>query len=234
LSTSNALYRVNEHNGSYSMVANLSDFLQKHPALYTNAGDFEPDGTFYSLIAVGEKLYTVEPNHGQIFSVTPWGDVDEVMDVSKAQGHLVPTAIASRFGEFFVGNLGTFPVVPNSSKILTLAPGCGREIAPGLDSCDGAHDLGIVGSRAGFATVVGVAFGRDGLLYVLELSPVAGNPTPGAGDVVRVNRDGKIQQIATGLVVPTAMTLGPDGKLYVSNFGAAPPGAGQIVKIDIP
>jgi hypothetical protein len=30
------------------------------------------------------------------------------------------------------------------------------------------------------------------------------------------------------------MTLGPDGKLYVSNFGAAPAGAGQIVRIDIP
>lgn len=91
-----------------------------------------------------------------------------------------------------------------------------------------------MGSRAGFATVVAVDFGPDGLLYVLELSPAAGYPTPGVGDVVRINRDGQIQQIATGLVVPTGMTFGPDGKLYVSNFGAAPPGAAQIVKIDIP
>jgi hypothetical protein len=29
--------------------------------------------------------------------------------------------------------------------------------------------------------------------------------------------------------VPTGMTFGPNGKLYISNFGAAPPGAGQIV-----
>jgi hypothetical protein len=28
--------------------------------------------------------------------------------------------------------------------------------------------------------------------------------------------------------------LRPDGKLYVSNFGAAPAGAGQIVRIEIP
>ena len=208
--------------------------MQKHPALCSNPPDFEPDGVFYSLIAAGGKLYTVEPNHGQIFTVTPWGDIDEVMDVSKAEGHIVPTSIAARFGEFFVGNLGTFPVNPTASKILTLAPGCLGEFVPGLDNCDGFHDLGILGSRAGFATVVGVAFGPDGLLYVLELSSVAGDPTPGAGAVVRVNRNGTIQQIATGLVVPTGMTFGPDGKLYVSNAGAAPPGAGQIVKIDIP
>jgi hypothetical protein len=35
--------------------------------------------------------------------------------------------------------------------------------------------------------------------------------------------------VVTGLSVPTAMTFGPDGKLYISNFGAAPAGAGQIV-----
>jgi hypothetical protein len=29
------------------------------------------------------------------------------------------------------------------------------------------------------------------------------------------------------------MTFGPDGKLYVSNWGAAPAGKGQIVKITI-
>jgi hypothetical protein len=30
------------------------------------------------------------------------------------------------------------------------------------------------------------------------------------------------------------MTFGPDGALYVSNLGAAPPGAGQTLRIDIP
>jgi hypothetical protein len=37
----------------------------------------------------------------------------------------------------------------------------------------------------------------------------------------------------TGLSVPTGMTFGPDGKLYVSNFGAAPAGAGQVLRFDI-
>jgi len=29
------------------------------------------------------------------------------------------------------------------------------------------------------------------------------------------------------------MTFGPDGNLYVSNLGAAPAGAGQIVRITV-
>ena len=92
----------------------------------------------------------------------------------------------------------------------------------------------ILSSKAGFTTIVSLAFGPDGLLYVLELSDAVGNPTPGKGKVVRVNADGSIEDIATGLSVPTGMTFGPNGKIYVSNFGAAPAGAGQIVWIDLP
>jgi hypothetical protein len=40
------------------------------------------------------------------------------------------------------------------------------------------------------------------------------------------------QVVVTGLDLPTAMTFGPDGALYVSNRGFGfPPGAGQIVRI---
>jgi len=40
--------------------------------------------------------------------------------------------------------------------------------------------------------------------------------------------------IVTGLTTPTAMTFGPDRRLYISNNGyGAPPGAGQIVRVDV-
>jgi hypothetical protein len=76
--------------------------------------------------------------------------------------------------------------------------------------------------------------GPDGLLYVLELSDAAGFPSPGAGKVVRVKRSGDIEDVVTGLVVPTGMTFGPDQRLYVSNLGAAPGASGQILRIEVP
>jgi hypothetical protein len=49
-----------------------------------------------------------------------------------------------------------------------------------------------------------------------------------------VTEDGGLEVIATGLVFPTAMTFGADGLLYVSDYGFGfPPGAGQIVTIDV-
>lgn len=232
----NAVVRVNAKTGGWSIVANLSRFIQLHPAMYPDAADFEPDGVFYSLIAAQGKLYTVEPNHGQVFSITPSGGVSEITDISEAEGHIVPTSIAARDGHFYVGNLGLFPVTPNSSKILTLIPNDDgdQQGDSGLNFGENLQKLRVAGSRAGFTTVVAVDFGPDGLLYALELSSTAGFPAPGAGEVVRLNREGHIEVVTTGLVVPAGMAFGPDGDLYVSNLGAASGAVGEIVRIDIP
>jgi len=44
-----------------------------------------------------------------------------------------------------------------------------------------------------------------------------------------------LETIASGLTLPTAMTFGPDGNLYVSNLGFGPPlpGLGQVLKIEV-
>ncbi|MGA8089886.1 MAG: ScyD/ScyE family protein [Terracidiphilus sp.] len=231
----NGLYKVNLSNGSWSLVADLSKFIQTHPVKYPNLPDFEPDGTFFSMTEFEHKLYAVEPNHGQIISIGTDGSMDSVLDVSASEGHIVPTSITSHDGQLYLGNLYLFPIVPTAARILTLGRAeCSQVPAPGLEDRGYSRDLHILNSKAGFTSVTGVAFGPDGLLYVLELSDAAGFPTPGAGKVVRVNHNGSIEDVATGLVVPTGMAFGRNGKLYVSNFGAAPPGTGQIVQIDLP
>lgn len=46
-SSPNIIARVDTKSGSWKAIANLSQFLQSHPAAYPNLGDFEPDGVFY-------------------------------------------------------------------------------------------------------------------------------------------------------------------------------------------
>jgi len=51
---------------------------------------------------------------------------------------------------------------------------------------------------------------------VLENTTDNPMPTPGSGKVVRIDGKNKVTEIATGLVLPTGMTIGPDGSLYVA------------------
>jgi hypothetical protein len=225
---------VDRSTGKWTMIADVGAWLKGHPAAFESADDFEPDGTLYNMIAVDDRLYAVEPNHGQVISVTPDGDIKQVIDISASEGHIVPTSIAQRDGAFYVGNLNLFPIDPQWARILTIS----KEHHPDEDSAPGfRQDYGryhIVDSKAGFTTVVAVDFGpKDGLLYALELSDAPGNPTAGAGKVVRVLRNGQIEEVIEGLAVPTGMTFGTDGRLYISNFGAAPGALGQILRFDI-
>jgi hypothetical protein len=213
----NGVLRVNA-DGTTELIANLSAFVMAFPVAHPEPDDFEPDGTWYSMIAVGGDLYAVEPNHGELDKITPEGQISRVSDISASQGHIVPTAIAYR-GNFYVGNLNTFPVVPGSSKIYKITPSGNVSVF-----------------AEGLTTVLGVVFdGRD-RMFVLEASTAAGDPTPFTGKVIRVDPSGRQTEIASGLFFPTGMTFGPDGALYVSNVGFGPPpaGLGEILRITVP
>jgi hypothetical protein len=213
----NGIFRVHR-DGSWSMVADLGAWQKTHPVAHPEEDDFEPEGTWYSMVALRGELYALEPNHGELVRVTPGGRISRVVDISASEGHVVPTALAYR-GNFYIGNLRTFPIVDGSSKIWKITPnGRLKVVAEGL------------------TTVLGVAFDRRGRMYVLE-NTVGGHdsPTPGAGRVVRVGHQGQLEVVAAGLALPTAMTYGPDGNLYVSNLGFGPPpvGLGQVLKIEL-
>jgi hypothetical protein len=233
----NAVIKVNTKTGNYTSVANMSQALLNFPAKFTSPDDYEPDGTWYGMISDDDVLYAVEPNHGQVFSVTPHGKVRQVIDISASQGHIVPTSIVALDDVFYVGNLNLFPIDPQWAKVMTIAknvyvpnpmPGFGA-------SFGGFGQWNVVSSKAGFTTIVSMKIGPDGLLYVLELSDFAAQgPTPGKGKVVRVKRSGDLEDVVTGLAFPTGMTFGPDQRLYVSNLGIVGGAAGQILRIDLP
>jgi hypothetical protein len=175
---------------------------------------------------------------GHVWSVTKQGEVEMVTDISKPEGHIVPTAQVDSDGGLLVSNLGLFPITPDSSQLLTLRPGCGAGQGYAVEDC-GPGTLHVAASSSpGLTTVVSIAWGPDGLLYLLELSepqttePSPFFPNPGDGKVVRI-RNGVAEDVITGLSVPTAMTFGPDGALYVSNWGAAPAPIGQILRFNL-
>jgi sugar lactone lactonase YvrE len=170
------------------------------------------------MVEVRGALYAVEPNHGELDMITTDGQIRRIVDISATQGHIVPTAVAYD-GNFYVGNLNTFPIQEGASKILKITP---------------SGELKTFAT--GFTTILGVAFDHQHRLYVLENTTGNPGPTPGTGKVLRIDHSGTVQEIASGLSLPTAMTFGPDGNLYVSNVGFGPPpvGLGQVVKIEVP
>lgn len=217
----NQIMRVRA-DGSTVTVANLSAFLQVNPVASPDPGDYEPDGTWYSLVANQGNFYVAEPNHQEIDQVSPQGMVSRILDLSAIypgnpnwQG---PTSLAFHNGKLYVGYLNPFPAVVGASHV---------------DTVD------LTGKRtmiaAGLTAVVAVAF-RGNQLYVLEMATVPGLPGPnwaGKGMVVRVTPAGTLRPVATGLTFPTGMAFGPDGSLYISNNGVGPAGAGEIVRANV-
>ena len=216
--TNNGVLRVNS-DGTTTMVANLSAFQKSHRVANPQPDDFEPDGTWYSMIAVHGVFYAIEPNHGELDAISTGGHVRRVLDISNIQGHIVPTAMAFDGHDFFVGNLDTFPIKDGSSKIMKITP-----------------DGHLTTVYINLSDILGLAFDCKGRLYVLENTTGNPFPTPGTGKILRVDGKNKYKEIATGLSLPTAMTFGPDGNLYVSNVGFGPPpiGLGQVLKVTVP
>ena len=229
----NGIVKVNLKNGKWTYVTDLTAFYQEHPAAYV-AVDFDTAGVPYGMVAHDEKLFVIEANHGVLTATTPQGATEQVIDTSLAYGHVVPTTLASNGRNLYVGELGRFPITPTFDSIVTLSKDLVfLDTTPGLETKP--SEIGkfrIANARAGFTTIVSLKFGYDGLLYALELSDAAGNPAPGNGKVVRLEPNGAIVDVVTGLNVPTGMAFGPDKALYISNWGAGGPGA--ILRIVIP
>jgi len=211
-----SIIKINS-NGSWSVIADLSNWQMNNPVANPEEDDFEPDGSWYSLISAKGNLYAVEPNHGEMIKVSTNGNISRVIDFSALYGHVVPTAVAYH-GNFYVGNLNTFPIVAGSSNIYKVTPSGQSQIW-----------------ATGFSAVLGVAFDNQARMYVLETSSVNGFPTPNTGKVIRVLPSGEKEVIVDSLFFPTAMTYGPDGALYVSNKGFGPPvpGFGEILKVTL-
>jgi hypothetical protein len=203
-------------DGTSAPFADLSTFVQSNPVANPSPDDFEPDGTFWSLVSLGDRLFTIEPNHGEIDEIDAAGRIRRVVDISDSHGHMVPTALAYHNGWYF-GNLFQFPIHQGESNIYRL---------------DANKSIHVVVPQV--TTVMSIAFDSSDRLYILEMSATEGGPTPGTGKIVRYEYNGHLTDIAAGLTFPTGMAFGPDGLLYVSHLGFGfPAGSGQIITVKV-
>jgi len=229
----NGVFKVGK-NGSWKVIANLSAFQAANPVAKPDEDDFEPDGTWYSMIAVGGALYPTDSNHQELDRVTKSGHITRLVDISaQFPDWIGPTALAIQgrghhggkswkhgthgIPPLYIGNLGPFGpedgTVPNEGVWKVGKNGQLKQKATGLEQ------------------VLGLAF-RGGKLYALEMSTTPGGPTPGTGALVQVGPNGPVKTIASGLVFPTGLTVGPDGAFYVSEQGFGfPAGQGRILRI---
>ncbi|MDP4265419.1 MAG: ScyD/ScyE family protein [Bacteroidota bacterium] len=211
-SSTNGIYRINS-DGSHTLIADLGAWSVAHPGAHNEPDDYTPEGNWYSMAIAQNNFYALEPNHGNFVKVGLNGSIQEVVDISASEGHIVPTAVAYK-GNFFVGDLGVFPITGISSVFKITPSGILKKIA------------------TGFSTIVGLVTDQNSNIYVLEMTANNPFPTPGAGRIRRINANGTVEDVISGLNFPTAMAMGPDGNLYVSGWGFGPP-LGQLVKVTL-
>jgi len=214
------VYRINIDEGSYELVADFSAWMRATPVA-NPPPDLDPDAGAYRMVADEEAgaLWVVEPNNGQVVSVTPDGTITRIADLSA--GHPVPAAIAAApEGGVYIGNLTTVPFPDGAAKVVHV-------------SADGT----VEDVWTGLTTVVDVAVDEDGMLYALEMSTGNLDAPPfltfGTGRVVRQTGADSLEVVAEGFMLPIALEIGPeDGSFYVAMPAiGADRGEGTIVRL---
>jgi hypothetical protein len=135
-------------------------------------------------------------------------------------------------GAWYVSELKGFPFIKGTSRIWRIEPGTENA------TCDPLHpSTGPCTSYAtGFTSVIDLAFGPDGTMYVLEIvkegllgAEIFGEPPIGALWAVK---GGKTELAPGTLLAPGGVAVGFNGSLSVTTGTVFGPGGGGVVRIN--
>lgn len=199
----------------------FADFASYETANNPDKGDIDSDsyglaerhGGFVVADAAGNDVLGVDfKKHISTLAVFPDTPVLAPPFLGLPAGTMIPmqavpttVAVRPRDPNVYVGQLTGFPFPPGAATVWGIKP-------------DGTT----FPYATGFTNIVDIAWGRNGSLYVLEISAnglASDNPGPGA--LYRVSADGTSRTLVAGdgLVSPTAVAFGKDGTVYVTNNG---------------
>jgi sugar lactone lactonase YvrE len=178
----------------------------------------EPGGRL--VVDAGANALLRVAANGKVETVAVFSPLENSTGFGPPRIESVPTAVArGPDGALYVGELTGFPFVQGLAGIYRVVPGQAPE-----RYCPG-----------GFKTIMDLAFGPDGSLYVVEnaTGPFP-PPPPFAPNSGRLSRVGPgcatVETLLEGLDRPTAVAVGSDGTLYVTNHGVTA-GMGEVLMI---
>lgn len=212
------VYRVNDDQ-SLTLIADTAAWISANPTKFKPA-DYNPGGEVFGMVTVGDELWVVESNNGQVMKVSLDGQIERVADLS--ENHPLPTGPAvSPNGGVYVGYLTPAPYTDGSASVVEVA-------------ADGK----VTEVWKGLTIVTAVAVAPDGTLYAAEMA--TGNIdkppyiAPETGRIVRRTGADTLEEVATNINYPVALAFGPDGALYVAAaaLGSIDPD-GYILRIDV-
>ncbi len=175
-------------------------FPNGSPEINSNPFGIVEDGTGYAVADAGANVLWRDNG----YTLFPTQQVDNPLNPgTKATQDPVPTAVIARQGGgFLVSSLGGFPFTAGESRIFSV----------------GANGDLEGEAKYGLTSVVDIAYAPDGSLLVLELAS-NGLIFGGEGQVRRLLANGTSAVVIGGLVSPTSMAFGGDGRIYIADNG---------------
>lgn len=219
------LSRINLQSGAVRFETDM--------AAYEAANDPDgdgPDSNPYSVVAGPSRVVVADAGANALLEVKANGSI-RVLAVFPEQlvlappfmglpgGTMIPvdavpnTVVKGPDGAWYVGQLTGFPFVAGAAKVYRVPAGGG---SPQVVA-------------EGFTNIIDIAFDGDGQLLVLELSKT-GLLAGVDGRLSRVVGGVRTTILEDGLVAPAGLLVGPDGDIFVSNFGVMA-GIGQVLHI---
>ena len=228
------LIRINQKQGTYRSVADVAAFEATNP----DAGDptSEIDTDPYSVARIPGGFVVADAGGNDLLKVDERGNVSLLAvfhatwapDPFNPSGpaipmQAVPTSVAvGPDGAYYVGILTGFPFEPGAAVVYRVVEGQDPEVF-----------------ADGFTNVIGLDFGPDGNLYVLEMVKVGllnadpANLATTAAGLYRVYPDGTKEEIEVdGMYLAGGMAIDRHGTAYISVCDVCA-GEGQVLAVPV-
>jgi len=199
-------------SGRWRMVADVSAHeVSANPD--GNVVDTNP----YGVLAEPSRHLVTDAGGNSLLEVAANGSISLLAVFPARPGRAtdaVPTAVVvGPDGAYYVSELTGVPFADGAANVYRVVPGQAATVY-----------------RSGFKTIIDLAFGRDGSLYVLQHATGA-TFFGGPGQLIRVAPNGDRSVIVNGLSRPSSFVIDDDGTIFISNRGTSI-GSGAVLRID--